>query len=133
MRSQRSRLLSILIFCFILSSCGRSEVARDREAREEALREEGYTQGFNDGSFDARMAAPSQIEELMQDELWDISNQIEEACGIRPEEAAIILNNYLDDPDAISDADLYTAIWSLSRYYRLSNDAIFDISEYWLE
>ena len=133
MRRQCSRLLSIFMICFVLSSCGRSEAARDREAREEALREEGYAQGFNEGSFDARMAAPLQIEELLQGELWDISNNIEETCGIHPEEAAIILNNYLDDPDAISDRDLYNAIWSLSRYYHLSNDAIFDISEYWLD
>ena len=122
-----------MLHLLINSSCGKSNYAREQEAKREAIYESGYEAGYDDGYFDAMQKAPGRIESRVDDDIWNLCKEIENKYGIHPEEAIQILANYADDPEAINAEELDRAIWVIFRYYNDSNKIMNGIEDYWIE
>ena len=121
-----------VIVCF-LSSCGKSTYAREQEAKREAIYESGYEAGYKDGYSEAMQKAPGRIESRVDDDIWDLCREIKNKYGIYPEEAAMILSNYADVPDEVTEEELNKAIWAIYRYYFKSCEIMNEIEDYWID
>ena len=105
----------------------------EREAKEEAIYDRGYETGYKEGYRAALSDAPERIEFYVEEDIWTLCNDIEDVYGIHPEEAAQILSNYADDPDAVAKEELNKAIWAIYRYYYDSREIMNEIEDYWID
>ena len=124
-------VIFVLVCC--LSSCGKSNYAREQEAKRESIYESGYETGYDDGYSEAMQKAPAEIESRVDDDIWDLCHEIEDEYGIHPEEAAMILSNYADVPDEVTEEELNNAIWAIYRYYYESREIMNAIEDYWID
>ena len=123
-------IIAVLVF---LCSCGKSTYAREQEAERVSIYESGYEAGYDDGYYEAMKKAPGRIESRVDDDIWDLCYEIEDIYGIHPEEAIMILSNYADVPDEVSEEDLNKAIWAIYRYYYDSGAIMNGIEDYWID
>ena len=126
-------VIAVIAIIFSLSSCGKSTYAREQEAKKEAIYESGYEAGYNDGYFDAMLEAPERIECYVDDDIQDLCFEIKHKYGIYPEEAAMILSNYADVPDEVTEEELSKAIWAIYSYYFESYEIMNEIEDYWID
>ena len=133
MKKHFSVVAVIAVIIFSLSSCGKSTYVREQEAKREAIYDSGYETGYNDGYSDAMQKAPVRIESRVDDDIWDLCHEIEEEYGIHPDEAAMILSNYADVPDEVTEEELNKAIWAIYRYYYESREIMNAIEDYWID
>ena len=122
--------ISIAICC--LSSCGKSDYAREREAESESVYEKGYETGYDEGYREGVSEAQDQIASCVDDDLWSLEHDIENEWGMDPETAIRILTNYADG-EPISETDLNKAIWAVWEYYKGVNDIANDVDDYWVD
>lgn len=126
-------VVAVIVIIFSLSSCGKSTYAREQETKRETIYDSGYEAGYNDGYFEAMQKAPRKIESLVEDDIWDICYEIKSEYGIYPEEAAMILCNYADVPDEVTEEELNKAIWAMYKYYYESHEVMNEIEDYWID
>lgn len=93
----------------------------------------GYEKGLEEGYRRGISEALEKIEDYVTDDLFQLESDVNREYGMYPEEAAQILTNYSDDSSAISEDDLYTAIWAIRSYYYGAYDIVNDIDEYWID
>ena len=124
-------MATVMIFC--LSSCGKSDYAREQEAKRESIYESGYEDGYDDGYSDAMQEAPERIESCVDSDIWDLESDIEDEWGIHPEEAARMLLNYIDIPGEVTEEELNKAVGAMRRYYFGSHEIINEINDYWID
>ena len=123
-------VLSVTICC--LSSCGKSDYAREREEERESIYEKGYEAGYEEGYREGISEALNQIASCVDDDLWSLKHDIEDEWGMDPEEAIRILTNYADG-EPISEIDLNKAIWVVWEYYKGVNEIADDVDDYWID
>lgn len=121
-------IIAVLIALSSLSACGRTY--EDGYAEGEHM---GYGEGYLNGYFAGVEEAQNDIAFFVEDDLSSIADDIKDKFGIYPEKAMQILANYADDPEAISDEDLYKAIWALDMYFYRSREVIKGIEDYWID
>lgn len=103
--------------------------------------DEGYEEGYNDGRFDGRCdgyadgieEAQSFLAFIIEDDLSMLGWEIEETYGVHPEDALLILSNYADVPDEVTEEELHAAIWAIYRYYYKSHEVIDGIKDYCID
>ena len=101
----------------------RDEYDMERESRQEQLEE----------MFDEGIAyAQDSIVNHLDTKLMDLDFEIEEIYGVSPEEALLIMENYLDN-EPISEEELANAIWAIRAYYFKSQDIPNDVDDYWID
>lgn len=123
----------LIIICCLCSCGGKSTYAREREAKEEAIYQRGYDAGYEEGYRAAMSKAPEKIDFYVEEDIWDLNHDIEDVYGIHPEEAAMILSNYADVPDEVTEEELSKAIWAIYRYYYGSREVMSGIDDYWID
>ena len=123
----------VILICCLTSCGGRSIYAMEQEAKEEAIYDRGYEAGYKEGYSAALSEAPERIEFYVDEDIWDLCNDIEDVYGIHPEEAVQILSNYADVPDEVDEAELSKAIWAIYRYYYDSREIMNEIEDYWID
>ena len=135
------KLFAILAVFFVLicylSSCGKSDYAREQESKREAIYQRGYEDGYDEGYYvgyyDGAIDAQRGIFNQVEDDLWSIASDIEDKYGLHPEDAVMVLSNYADVPDEVTEEELHQAIWAIYRYYHQSQDVINGIEDYCIE
>lgn len=101
----------------------RDEYDMERESRQEQLEDR----------FDEGIAyAQDSIVNHLDTKLMDLDFEIEEIYGVSPEEALLIMENYLDN-EPISEEELANAIWAIRAYYFKSQDIPNDVDDYWID
>ena len=102
--------------------------------------EDGYDMGYSDAQFkyeddyfEGISRAQNAIEVYLEDDMYHISHDIKDEYGIYPEEAIGILEEFLDDPNAVSERDLHNAIYAIRRYYYDSHETVNGIDDYWID
>lgn len=94
--------------------------------------EEGLSDGYIDGYNEAMSEAPVKFKDHLYYEIWDLECDISSECGIHPEEALVVLSDYLDG-EPVSNAELNSAIDAISQYYYSVGELVTDIDEDWLD
>ncbi len=128
-------MLLIVFLACCLCACG-SETAYVNTDYDEGFSvgyDEGCVDGFDTGYMIGVQETQDKIASYLEDDLWDICDNIEDKYGMRPEDAVQILANYADDPDAISEQELNKAIWVIFRYYHDSHEIIYGVDDYWID
>lgn len=115
----------ILTSCCLLSCSGRSIYAMEQEAKREAIYEDGYAAGYDEGIEEAK----HDIAFYVDDDLFSLACDIEDQYGICPEDAIMMLENYADG-EPYTNEEIETAIWVVSCYYHRSHEIINRIEEY---
>ena len=115
-------VLLCLCFCTYLTACQKTDTHSLSQY------DEGYYAGYESGLWDGAF----KVRENIADEVWDLYSSIERQTtkerGLHPEEAIIVLNNYLDG-EYVSDYDMETAIRSITYFYYHAWDVINDIED----
>ena len=127
------RFISILLF-FSVSMCLLS-------CSYKGTYEDGYGDGYDDGHYEGLCAgydkgiekAKEYLAFVVDDDLSELSRDIEDKYGIHPEKAVQILTNYADDPDSVSKEDLLRAIYAIDNYFNKSHQVINGIEDYWID
>lgn len=102
---------------------------------------DGYDKGYDDGyeagcdyGYSKGIAdAQRYIAFVVDDDLSSLARDIKKAYGLHPEDALLILSNYADVPDEVTEEELNKAIWALYRYYYDSTEVINSIEDYLIE
>lgn len=94
---------------------------------------DGYDEGYSEGYWEGVAEAQHDIANFVDDDLWSLEWDIEHEYGTFPEDALQILTNYIDDPDSISEEELYTAIYAIRSYYFASQKIPSNIEDYWID
>ena len=115
---------SMLLLC----SCGRgrSEYEMERDAKEEAIYSRGYEAGHEEGEWEGINDAQERFEEYAH---WELPYDIEDKCGMNPEEAIRILEHYADG-EPVANAELKQAIETMRIYYWTMYEAVGDFDKY---
>ncbi len=132
---------AVIIFGFILKAYWpqkepinkfQEDFNYDYEADNEWAYDKGFSEGYEIGRDEALFEALKEIRSHLEYELWDLELDVSEESGIHPEEALVIIEDYLDG-EPISESELNKALDALSQYYygviRLPDD----IDQNWLE
>ena len=90
----------------------------------------GYEEGYENGYYAAISEAPEKIGCYVEEDIGELCYDIENIYGIDPEEAAMILSNFADVPDEVTEDELNKAIWAIYRYYYDSCKIINEIEDY---
>ena len=114
------------ILCLSLSSCERSIYAMEQDAKREAAYNEGYDFGYEEG----RIEGFSDAQFWLEEDLNDISSDIETKYGISPDEAIEMLTLYADGEYVPRD-ELRKASLAVSQFYLKSQNAIRDTEDNW--
>ena len=113
------KLLSVVLclcICVGLSACESNNRVRISD----------YDEGYNDGYVEGLNAAIDDIADAVQDQYWALEGKTTKERGLHPEEAIMVLNDYLDG-EYVSKEELRTAIRSISYFYSHAWDVIIDI------
>lgn len=94
--------------------------------------EEGCSEGHDDGYNEAMREAPGKFRDHLYYEIWDLEGDVCQECGIGPEEALVVLSDYLAG-EPISEEELNNAIDAISQYYYSVGELVDDIDEYWFD
>lgn len=117
-----------LCFCVSLSACqvdsNQTKYIDDYESGYDAGYEDGYEEGKMDGARGFRKYMASEV----WSRYWAMEGQTSRERGLHPEEAIIVLNDYLDG-EYVSDEELNTAIRSITYFYYHAWDVITDIED----
>ena len=102
--------------CLGLSSCKandhQTKYTDDYESEYNAGYEDGYEAGLWDGVFECK----KDFANAVRDRYFDVEHATGNGRDFHPEEAIMILNDYLDG-EYVSDAELAAAIESLTDFY----------------
>ena len=119
-----SIVLCIFLCVLLLSGCGFTQDELD-EANYEGYAE-GYYFGYEDGVYDGIEEARGDLTDGALDKYQELEYQASRECGLHPDEAIIVLEDYLDG-EYVSDSDLEIAIKSMAYLYYNTVDVIKDI------
>lgn len=129
-------LLIVVSFFLVLSLAaviiGKSYAAKYQEGYEagrlsvQAAEVGTYSDGYRDGISRAQHA----IEDLLMDDAYHLSCEIEETYGISPDMAIATISNYLDLPGEITESELFAASLAIHRYYTDLQDILQRVDEY---
>ena len=125
-----SIVLCLSLCVVLLSSCGYTKDDLD-EANYEGYEEGynyGYDVGYEDGVYDGIHEARKDIASEAWSQYQDMEGQTTKERGLHPEEAIIVLKDYLDG-EYVSDDEMETAIRSISYFYYHAWDVIGDIED----
>lgn len=129
---KRFIILSVIIILLFLSSCGgKSEYAREREAKKEAIYQEGYDAGYEEGRWEGYDEGYFYgYEDGYDDGCEEVARAEEEAIfyakekgGWHPEEAWMVIEAYrnkeafYEDGSPPSKQDYDDAVNSLISFY----------------
>ena len=95
--------------------------------------DDGYYEGSSSGYYEGIEKAKQYISVVLDDELSSVAWAIEKEYGMHPEDALLILSNYADVPDEVTEEELNKAIWVMYRYYYEANKVINGIEDYDIE
>lgn len=94
-------VLLIAAALFLLPACETSD-----------LNNKGYSAGYDKGTEDT----VEYVSDALYDILWDLERNTSEKYGLHPDEAAVVLDNFLKG-EPVSDEELQIAIDSICGYY----------------
>ena len=117
--------LTVLFLVLYLSAC-------NIETYEDGY-EDGYANGYTEGYYEGIAEALDDISFYVEDDLWSLACDIEDEYGMSPDEAVMILSNYADVPDDVTEEEVNKAIWAIYRYYNKSHEIINSIEDYWID
>lgn len=92
--------------------------------------DDSYYEGFEVGYYEGIAEAQHFLAFVIDDDLSNIARAIEDEYGMHPEDALMILSNYVDVPDEVNQEDIPKAIWVIYSYYNKSNELINSIEDY---
>ena len=113
-----TKVIAICLCVILLSGCGVSQDALDDawlDGHEEGYHfgyEEGYDDGFWDGAFECK----KEFADAVRDRYSDVEHATLNGRDLHPEEAIIVLNDYLDG-EYVSADELESAIKSITDFY----------------
>ena len=127
------RVISILASIVLVMCCLYGCRIEDYDA--------GYADGYTDGrdaGYDYAYAkgieeAQRFLDIVVDEDLFFLCKDIEDQYGLHPEDALLILSNYADVPDEVTEEELTNAIWAIYHYYYKSNEIINGIEDYWID
>ena len=114
------RLFFVALFlcvCVSLSACKPNSVSNY---------DEGYYAGYEAGLLDGVSEAREDLAREAFDQYQAMEGQTTKERGLHPEEAIIVLNDYIDG-EYVSKEDLRTAIRSIAYFYYHAWDVIREI------
>ena len=97
----------------------------EREAKEEAIYNRGYSAGYEEGKWEGIKEA----QENFQYTAEDIARNADDLFDLDPEKAIMILDHYADG-EPISQDEVEKAIWTIYQYYYEMQEAINDLDSY---
>lgn len=126
----------VLALCFLLA-CDSQGTYEDGHAA-------GYASGYSDaecvheddyivGYVEGINRAQNSIEVYLEDDMLHLYFSIASEYGIYPDDAIGILEEYLDDPDSISETELHNAIYAICRCYLGMYEIIHCVDDYWID
>ena len=114
-----------IVSLLLLFSCGRSEYSMEREAKEAAIYDRGYSAGYEEGEWEGIEEAQENFQRTAE----DIARNADDLFDLDPEKAIMILGNYADG-EPISQDEVEKAIWTIYQYYYEMQEAINDLDSY---
>ena len=126
MKKLFSLVLCLCLYVVLLSGCGFSRDDLD-EAWEDG-HEYGYESGYKEGLFDGAFEAQKDIANEVWWKYQDMEGQTTKERGLHPEEAIIVLNDYLNGK-YVSESEIRTAIKSITYFYYHAWDVINEIDD----
>lgn len=115
-------VLLCICICFGLSCCQSNDSRNASNYNEEYY--EGYKEGLRDGAFECKKYFANTV----RDRYSDVEHATKNGRYFHPEEAIIVLNDYLDG-EYVSDAELEAAIESITDFYYDWQSVIANIEE----
>lgn len=109
-------LIMILCICISLSSCKAEEHKSSNIGEYEDGYNYGYDKGYEQGQWDGAYEFKSDFAEAVRERFFDVEGDTSRECGLHPEEAIKVLNDYLDGEYVPAD-ELETAIRSITDFY----------------
>ena len=111
-----------LCLCVGLSAC------QDDNRNYVSDHDEGYYAGYEDGLWDGAFECKKDFANAVRDRYFDVEGETSKEKGLHPEEAIIILRDYLDG-DYVSDDELRTAMRSIAYFYSEWQSVIANIED----
>ena len=125
------KLLSVLL-CLFLCTCLSSCASNDHNSSSVDDYEDGYNYGYDSGYeqglWDGAFECKKDFANAVRDRYSDVEHATLNGRGLHPEEAIMVLNDYLDG-EYVSDAELESAIESISDFYYDWQSVIADIED----
>ena len=121
------RLFSTLL-CLCLCACLSACKTEQRDYVTESDYDEGYRAGYEDGIWDGAFECKKDFANAVRDRYSDVEHATLNGRGLHPEEAIMVLNDYLDG-EYVSDDELETAIKTITDFYYDWQSVIADIEE----
>ena len=125
------RIIPCLCLCVVLlSGCGYTQDDLDESWIDGHVDgyDEGYRDGYEEGLWDGVSEARKDLASEAYDQYSAMEGQTTKERGLHPEEAVMVLKDYLDG-EYISNDELKTAIRSISYFYYHAWDVIHDIED----
>lgn len=113
------KIFSVVLFLCLfvsLASCQTQEHKAKHLSNYEEGYNYGYDSGYEDGLWDGISECKDDFAEAVRDRFFDTEVETSRECGLHPEEAIMVLNDYLDG-EYVPDYELETAIRSISDFY----------------
>lgn len=123
------RLLSVVMcmcICVSLSACKSQEHNSKHLSEYDEGYNYGYDKGYDVGIYDGIDEARSDLTREALYKYQDMAFQAAKECGLHPDEAIIVLEEYLGG-EHVSDYELEAAIKSIAYLYYHTVDVIKDI------
>jgi hypothetical protein len=113
-----SRAITIVLCVCLLSGCGISQDELDEARLDEYVDgyDEGYRAGYEDGLWDGAFECKKDFANAVRDRYFDMEGASSNGREFHAEEAIMVLNDYLDG-EYVSNAELESAIESISDFY----------------
>lgn len=133
MKKYLALFLLVITVPLTISACSNQETCEQwRNAGYNTGYEEGWADGFSDGydtgliwgAFESQDDIASQVRDLYAEKEFETAKK----CGWHPEEAIIILNDYMNGEN-VSTEDLRSAIESISYFYYEAWEVVSNIDE----
>lgn len=105
-----------LCICMSLSACKTEERSSEHIDEYESGYDYGYYTGYEQGLWDGAHECKEDFSDAVREHFFDVEGDTSRECGLHPEEAIMVLNDYLDG-EYVSDAELETAIESITDFY----------------
>ena len=126
------KLLSVLL-CLFLCTCLSSCASNDHNSSSVDDYEDGYNYGYDSGYeqglWDGAFECKKDFANAIRDKYFEVEGATSNGRDLHPEEAIMVLNDYLDG-EYVSDAELESAIESISDFYYDWQSVIADIEDF---
>lgn len=120
------RKLFSVVLCFCL--CASLSACETDNGNHKSSYDEGYYAGYEDGLWDGAFECKKDFANAVRDKYFDVEHATLNGRDLHPEEAIMVLNDYLDG-EYVSDDELETAIKSITDFYYDWQSVIADIED----